>query len=204
MNRYLTIPLGLFLVGFAVTYFSQPKAGGPSLNSSAVFANMGSSPAITKASFTMSPTVRPTKPLALADAKVMILDQWPTKNDLDFASRAFVPRPLSASLGELAEKSEVPGGGAKGKEAVSGQTQSTDDRSSFLFSLSIATWYGGPNGSPGEDSFAVHVDRATQSAHIFADSRWQEYSHWRDQALPVYQDLIRKKGSEQLEGMGGK
>ena len=207
MNRYLAIPLGLFLVGFAVTYFSQTEIGRSSLTSSSVFAATTSSPMITNTSSKVPPTPEPPKLMALNDAKVMVLDQWPNNSEYRMMSRALVFPPLYATLGELADAtSGLEGSGSRsGKpKAVSGedrdnivennQEQYSADRSSFLFTLNIFSMHGGLDGAPaGTSSFPVHVDRITQSTHIFADSSWQKYTSWRDRTLPIYKELGSKK-----------
>lgn len=181
MNRYLSIPLVLTLVGFGFVYFSSSSYGEP-IDSAAI------------ASVNNAKATGNIKPIVFEDVKTLVLDGWPTLGVHHLASRMGPTQPLYASMGPVAQL------GKDGKPDLEAEHYHCSLR---LVARPKPTPKSNLKETPkvnlfarSYNNFAIHVDRYTREIMIF-DNQWQDYSKWKETALPHYKQLTGWNAEEE-------
>lgn len=172
MNRYLSIPLALTLVAFCGVYFSKFSYGEPF-------------PPITSNETTVAgtTTVANAAPMSFEDARIMILDEWPTLGVNAFASRMGPTQPLYATLGPVAELGEDNNPDLEAEHLHCSLYVSARPMPKKNGKKKVAlAWHS------ESKNYAIHIDRYTREIMIF-DNQWQSYATWKKTALPYYIEL---------------
>lgn len=161
MNRFLTFPLVVTLIVFSAVVYTNRFTGEPA--EAALASTSSTYDAVADGNLMTDDQIR-----------TMLLDQWPIE-EYRIMSRAMALPTLAARVG-FAELHTVKGRNGNqnvlAKFWVKGRPKTTksDTEDPFM---------------SRSQHFAVHVNRVTGQAHIYADG-WRAYNEWRDENLPKY------------------
>lgn len=172
MNRYLAIPCILSIIGFGAVYFADASQRNRTEDNKSMHetANRSLYSGTSKARTNEANNV---KLLTSEDAKILLLDGWPTRGSHYRLSRAMPRRQLYAN----------------GFVQVD---ENSSDTPYFLGYLQLELNRFAPL------TYAVSIDRVNHDIKIFDENCWQPYDAWQKKQIPQAKHASETDSLEEL------